>query len=177
MAASASATVPGAHRVTPDHFANALLLCRSLAAAGSTRIGLVLDADHDRRTNFGFSSAITWHGLNEARHFVPPLVTRGDSTAALRTWFKRERPDTIITNEFSSAQSYARIFRRSLTGTVRFVVTSQTDLNKSEIAGIDERPSLIGAAAADLLANMLERRFNDEAAAQTSTLIAGRWVE
>ena len=24
--------------------------------------GLVIDADHDRRTNFGFSSAVTWHG-------------------------------------------------------------------------------------------------------------------
>jgi hypothetical protein len=67
--------------------------------------------------------------------------------------------------------------RRSLTGTVRFVVTSRTGPNKSEIAGIDERPSAIGAAAADLLSNMLERRSRHEAAAQTSTLLAGRWVE
>jgi hypothetical protein len=43
------------------------------------------------------------------RLFVPPLVTRGESIAALRTWFERERPDAIITNEFSSAQSCARI--------------------------------------------------------------------
>ena len=177
VAASASATVPGAHRVTPDHFANALLLCRSLAAAGRTRIGLVIDADHDRRTNFGFSSAITWHGLNEARHFVPPLVTRGDFTEALRAWFACEQPDTIVTNEIASAQLCARLLRRSLTGAVRFVVTSRTGPNKSEIAGIDERPSSIGAAAADLLANMLERRSRHEAAAQTSTLLAGRWVE
>ena len=177
MAASASATVPGAHRVTPDHFANALLLCRSLAAAGSTRIGLVIDADHDRRTNFGFSSAVTWHGLNEARHFVPPLVTRSDFTEALQTWFAREQPDTIVTNEIASAQLCARLLRRSLTGAVRFVVTSRTGPNKSEIAGIDERPLAIGAAAADLLANMLERRSRHEAAGQTSTLLAGRWVE
>ena len=93
------------------------------------------------------------------------------------TIIERERPDAIITNEFSSAQSCARILRRSLTGAVRFVVTSRTGPNKSEIAGIDERPSSIGAAAADLLSNMLERRSRHEAAAQTSTLLAGRWVE
>jgi len=176
VAASASAAVPGAHRVTPDHFGNALLLCRTLAASGQRRIGLVIDADHDRRTNQGFSAAITWHGLNEATRFVPPLVTSGDFTEALRTWFAREQPDTIVTNEFASAQLCARLLRLSLTGAVRFVVTSRAGHGKTEIAGIDERPEAIGAAAADLLTNMVERRARHESAAQLSTLLAGRWV-
>jgi DNA-binding LacI/PurR family transcriptional regulator len=177
VAASASAVVPGAHRVTPDHFANTVLLCRKLTADGRRRIGLVIDADHDRRTNHGFSAAVTWHGLNEAGHFVPPLVTAGTSSVALLKWFNRERPDTIVTNEFASAQACARLLRRSLSGSVRFVVTSRTTPAKAELSGIDERPAAIGAAAVDLLTAMIERRARHDSSTQVSTLLAGRWVE
>ena len=177
ISASASAGVPGAHRVTPHHFANALLLCRRLAERGHRRIGLVIDADHDRRTQHGFVSAVTWHGLNEAAHFVPPLVTTGPDPEPLRAWFVREQPDAIITQELSAARNYARELRHNLNGSVRFVVTSLSRTDTGGLAGIDELPEKIGSAAADLLASRVERGVRNQSESPVSTLLPGHWVE
>lgn len=74
------------------------LRCSSPSCTNNTNRPIFLHRDRARRRS-----------MPPLRHFVPPLVTRGESIAALRTWFERERPDAIITNEFSSAQSCARI--------------------------------------------------------------------
>lgn len=175
VAASASPTGPSVHRVMPHHFANTLLLCRTLATQGHRRIGLVIPAEHDVRSEHGFTAAVTWHGLNELQSHVPPLVAHEASPSGLRAWFARERPDVIITHELSSARDCARVLGRRLAGPPRFVVTSLTGPNPGRIAGIDERPAAIGAAAADLLASMVERRVRGHAASPASTLLTGIW--
>lgn len=177
VAASASATLPGAHRVTPHHFANMLLLCRTLTQQGHRRIGLVIASDHDRRTEHGFTAGVTWHGLNEAAHFVPPYISRQSDPAGLRAWFAREKPDVIITSQLSTARTCAAQLRCKLRGAVRFVCTSRLPTRAAQIAGIDERPELIGAAAADRLASMVERRKPTLTQAPQSTLLTGRWID
>ena len=177
VAASASATLPGAHRVTPHHFANMLLLCRTLTQQGHRRIGLVIASDHDRRTEHGFSAGVTWHGLNEAAYFVPPYISHQSDPAGLRAWFAREKPDAIITSQLSTARTCAAQLRCKLRGPVRFVCTSRLPTRTAQISGIDERPELIGAAAADRLASMVERRKPTLTQAPQSTLLTGRWVD
>ncbi len=178
VSTSASALGPPAHRVMPHHFANTILLCRTLAQRGHRRIGLVIAANHDRRSENGFTAAVTWHGLNETDHFVPPLVTTRQDVEHLRTWYIRERPDAIITNEPQSARECARVLGLKLSGPPRFVVTSLIEsANPGGIAGIDERPDEIGKAAADLLTSMVERRVQGSPDSPASTLLTGRWVE
>ena len=177
VAASASATLPGAHRVTPHHFANMLLLCRTLTQQGHRRIGLVITSDHDRRTEHGFTAGVTWHGLNESAHFVPPYISHQNNPAELRAWFAREKPDVIITSQLSTARACAADLRCKLRGPVRFVCTSRLPTRAAQIAGIDERPELIGAAAADRLASMVERRKPTLTLAPQSTLLTGRWID
>ena len=64
-----------------------------------------------------------------------------------------------------------------LRGPVRFVCTSRLPTRAAQIAGIDERPELIGAAAADRLASMVERRKPTLTLAPQSTLLTGRWID
>lgn len=177
VSASASATQPSVHRVMPHHFANMLILCRTLAKHGHRRIGLVLDADHDRRTEHGFTAGVTWHGLNEARHFVPPFLRRDQTPNGLRAWFKREQPDVVITSELQTAQLAATQLGYPLAGPVRFVITSRMSRTNGNLPGIDERPELIGQAAADLLAGLVERRNRSRSGIPQSTLLTGRWAE
>ena len=178
VSASASATLPGAHRVTPHHFANMLLLCRKLAAQGHRRIGLVLDADHDRRTEHGFTAGVAWHGLNEASALVAPFLRRDNTATGLLAWFDREKPDVIITSELSTAQLAATQLGYTLPGPMRFVITSRMPRSDRNLPGIDERPKLIGQAAADLLAGLVERRNRTPLEVpQSSTLLTGRWVD
>ena len=177
VAASASATLPGAHRVTPHHFANMLLLCRTLTQQGHRRIGLVIASDHDRRTEHGFTAGVTWHGLNEAAHFVPPYISRKSDPTELRAWFEREKPDVIITSQLSTARTCAAQLRCKLHGPIRFVCTSRLPTRAIQISGIDERPEIIGAAAADRLASMVERRKPTLTQATQSTLLTGLYVD
>lgn len=176
VSASASVTGPAAHRVMPHHFANALLLCRNLARSGCRRIGLVMAADHDVRSGHGFSSAVMWHGANEAAQVIPPLVPEEVGLAELRQWFGRERPDAIITNELSSARECARSLGQKIGGPVRFAVTSLNGEKPDGISGIDERPGAIGGAAAEMLTGLIERRVRGQPEAANTTLLNGRWV-
>jgi len=176
VSASASATGPVAHRVMPHHFANALLLCRSLAREGRRRIGLVMSADHDVRSEHGFTSAVMWHGANEAAHAVAPLIAREAGSAELKRWFARENPDAIITNELSAARDCARSVGRKIGGSVRFAATSLNRQDHAGISGIDERPGVIGAAAAEMLAGMIQRGVRGRPESPNTTLLNGRWV-
>jgi LacI family transcriptional regulator len=175
VSTSHSATGPAVHRVTPHHFANTLLLCRTLAAQGCKRIGMVISAQHDVRSEHGFTAAATWHGLREAPRAVPPLVHTETLAEPLRAWFAREKPDAIIANELDAARDYARVLQLKLGGPVRFAVTSLPPNDTSPIGGIDERPAAIGAAAIDLLAGLIERRIRGTPDLATSTLLEGIW--
>ena len=176
VSTSASVLGPVAHRVMPHHFANALWLCRNLARDGRRRIGLVISADHDLRSEHGFSAAVRWHGANEAAHAVPPLVVREGGAAELRRWFAREQPDAIITNEVGAARDCARSLGQKIGGAVRFAVTSLIGEAHAGISGIDERAGAIGGAAAEMLAGMIERRVRGRPESPTATLLNGRWV-
>lgn len=178
VAATSSIVAPSLHRVVPHHFANALLLCRELSALGHRRIGLVIGREHDLRVNHLFTAAVTWHGLNEAREFVPPLVYADSVGSEIRPWFSRTRPDVIVATEDAVALACAQALRLKAPRSVAFACTSIARLGKGEgspIPGIDELPDQIGAAAVDLLTNMVEKRVQGVPAATTVTLISGRW--
>lgn len=177
VAASASVVGPAVHRVMPHHFANTLLLCRTLAARGHRRIGLVIPADHDLRSAHGFTAAVAWHGLNEAHAAIPPLVTRGDLATNVRAWCRRHRPDVIVTPELDSARECARVLGRRLGASLPFAVTSLPGDGAAGVAGIDEQPGAIGAAAVDLLAHLVERRTRGLPESPASTLLTGQWGE
>jgi hypothetical protein len=112
----------------------------------------------------------------EATHAVPPLVVREGEVAELRRWFARESPDTIIANELSSARECARILGLKIGGAVRFAVTSMMAEKHEGVSGIDERPGIIGGAAAEMLAAMVERRERGRPEALNAMLLNGRWV-
>jgi DNA-binding LacI/PurR family transcriptional regulator len=178
VAATSSLIAPALHRVMPHHFANALLLCRELAAAGHRRIGLVIGREHDLRVNHLFTAAVTWHGLNEAAELVPPLVYAESLAGELRPWFARHRPDAIVATEYPAVRACLHALRLSVPGRVGFACTSvgkTGDRETEKIPGIDELPEQIGAAAVDLLSSMIERRICGLPAATTSSLIQGCW--
>lgn len=177
VAATSSMIAPEVHRATPHHFANALLLCRRLAAAGFRRIGFVTTREHDLRVNHVFSAVVTWHGLNEAAAAVKPLVIERDPPQELAAWFQREQPDVIVATDERSCRDYAKWLRLRMPGPVGFACTSGLPGGEgnSVVGGIDEGPAGIGAAAVDILASLIERRVRGLPDSPTVSLLAGSW--
>lgn len=166
---------PSVHRVIPNHFANTLLLCRKLAAYGYRRLGLVIDADQEVRVNHAFSAAVVRHNLEGRRVSVPPFIYERLEPSALRSWYRRERPDAIIATSDGYGREYARILGLSIPGPV--AVASTNTNPQAAIAGIDERPREVGAAGVNLLAAMIQHGERGLPTHPTTTQIQGAWLD
>jgi len=176
VAATSSLLAPDLHRIVPSHYANTLLLCTKLWQRGYRRIGLVIDAGHDSRVNHVFSAAMVWHQYRFAgRVVVPPLIYEQAGPTGLKLWFRRTRPDAVITRDAEHAREFAEALGLELGGPVAFACTYANPA--SGCAGIDECPGEIAAAAIDRLASMIQHGERGIPAVPTVTLVRGKWLE
>ena len=166
---------PEFHRVVPHQFGNTLTMCEALSRIGYRRLGLVLPAQHDLTVHHGFSAAVAWQGMLGGTELVHPLIYASALTAAaLRTWFKRERPDVIIAPGEADCREIAAHLNLTIPGHVGFAVGNRLD--GSTLAGIDERPSAIGTAAVDLLHTTMLAGGQGIPTVPTIAMVPGCWV-
>ena len=175
VAATTSVMAPVINRVTPDHFSNAILLCRELAARGYRRIGFVTSREHDLRVKHLFDAALVWHGLRLAGALLPPLVLPKQTDDDLVAWFRRERPDAVVGPNYEELDWIAQTLRREAAGRLAVACTTTTGSQARHLSGIDERPDEVGAVAVELLAGMVARRFRGLPTSPTSTTVSGIW--
>jgi DNA-binding LacI/PurR family transcriptional regulator len=168
---------PQFHRVVPHQFGNALQICRTLAARGYRRIGLVLPTEHDVRVHHGFSGAVAWQNLIGGTELVRPLLHDAalPTRATVRAWFAREAPDAIVAAGDKECRPIAQMLGLRVPGPVAFV--SANKAGRSVFAGIEERPEEIGAAAIEQLAGMIQRGDKGVPAVPKVTMVDGRWIE
>lgn len=166
---------PEFHSVTPHQFGNMLLLCAELERRGYRRIGLVIHADHDRGVHFGFTGAMARHQSFGTGARVEPLIYETPAPSGAKAWYRRAKPDVIIATDAQDCRVLAEGLGLAFGARVGFAVT--TGAVAGELAGIDENPAEVGAAAVDLLAARLQRNELGLPLARTVTMIQGRWVE
>lgn len=174
VATTSSVIAPNLHRVIPDHFRNTRLLCSSLRALGYHRIGLVQSREHVERIYHAFNAAVAWHGMFFEDEIVAPLIYDGLVPEKIAAWFRRERPDVIVTHSESLCARFAKMLGLKIPGPVGFATTSTTPTSGS--AGINELTAEIGAAAVDLLTGLIQRGEKGVPAVPTTTQLPGRWV-
>jgi len=165
---------PDFHRVVPHQFGNTLLLCEELAKLGYRRIGLVSPQRLDVVVHHGFAAAVAWQSLLGGTEMVRPLVYAGEIPVDLPRWFKRERPDVIIASGETECRMIARLLKLTIPGPVGFAVTDW--YKQPDIAGIDERPLEIGAAAIDLLHTKIMSGNVGIPKVPTVAMVPGEWV-
>lgn len=175
VAATSSIRAPVMHRVIPNHYANTLKLCEKLALLGYRRVGLAIDAIQDVRVNHAFSAAVTWHNYQAQGIVIPPMIFTKPDPQGLKAWYKREKPDALITSDHISSQQFASILDVKIGGAMAFVCTSTQPT--SGISGIDEIPTEIAAIAVDRLAGLIQNSEKGIPKHATSTLLEGHWTE
>lgn len=174
VTATYSVTSPEFHRVVPHQFGNALRICRELAGLGYRRIGLVQASNQDLAVHHGFSAAVTWQNLLGGTEMVQPLLYQGQEPEEVEPWFKQERPDVIITSGAGDSRMIARQLGLEIPGPVGFAVMNW--YGQADMAGIDEHPSEIGQAAADLLHSKIINGSFGIPKVPTLSMVSGRWV-
>ena len=177
ISATPSLLSPRLHTVTPNHYDNTLLACRALQAAGFRRIGLAVSRDWNRRVKFRWSGGVAWQNQFGGTEPVAPLITDPPGPevdpAAFADWLQRERPDVVMTDvQVRSAMAAALA---ALPASTRPKVVSMNWPDHACIAGVDQRPGHIGAAAIELLTGLLNRGERGVPAQPHTTMIDGLW--
>ena len=177
VAATSSVVSPSFHRIIPNHFDNMLLACRSLTEMGFHRIGLAMTRNWDKRVNYRWTGAYTWHAQFCSTDPVAPLIVddlNPDLTPDVLTrWIVRERPDAVIlqTMDWTIVQSALGPLRLSM----RPAIVTMNWPDPGADCGIDQCVERIGTVTIEQLAAMINRGETGVAEKFNSTLIDGVW--
>ena len=147
-------------RVSPDHYNNCGDALEALYAAGYRRVGLVLPATMQRRTNYLWHARylqFVWARAGELA--VLPLfetpVDRRYLPKEFRAWFEENRPEVILTVD----EEVERLFKQAEVKVPEAVAWAVLDWGAhyfgGRVTGLDQRMGTLGEAAAELVARKL----------------------
>ncbi|HRJ46051.1 MAG TPA: LacI family DNA-binding transcriptional regulator [Opitutaceae bacterium] len=173
-------TEPSLHRASTNMTRGILQATRELAARGYRRIGLAVTEWIDARSDHTYTGAM----LNYQRQIPPrdrvPLLLFPKNNIAkeehiFRAWFRRYRPDVILSFERYVPEWLCSGLGLRIPETIGLVV-HDWDLRCTGFAGIDHQRSHVVAAAVDMLAAQLLHNERGVPAVARQVLIEPSWV-
>ena len=148
---------PQLHTIQPDHYLSMRRCLETLTERGYRRIGLCLEARKDARVDHKWSSGfLSYFRLNDQKLAVPPLIESTVDKKSFNVWFKRYRPDIIISHAQAITGWLEELSMRvpQDTGFFRINVTERS----TPCAGLNLQPDRLGATAVEAVVGMLHRR-------------------
>lgn len=165
---------PDLHRTAPHHFHGILTAIKKLRTLGYERIGLSVFAGSSKRVDdLWFAGALLAEQLHPGLT-VKVFLFDNDSVRHIAPWAQNHHLDVIISDN-PEVLTELRGHGIAMPGTIDYATLNWTP-SQPEIAGIDQRPSAIGAAAIDLVIAQLNRGERGPPRLPATTLIEGTWV-
>ncbi|HVW21739.1 MAG TPA: LacI family DNA-binding transcriptional regulator [Opitutaceae bacterium] len=163
--------------VCHDHFYGSMTAVQECLRLGYRRPGLLLLESHNanlqHRWEAGFRSALA--ALATGQRLAPLVCPHWPEGKALRDWLHRRRPDVIITPDHETVGRALASIGCVVPGDVGLVSLACPE-EGGRITGIHQNGRLIGASAADMLIDLVERHERGYPAHGTALMIEGRWV-
>lgn len=165
---------PVLHRTTAHHFHAFLVANRTLRQRGYTRIGFCLYRGTSTRVDdLWLSGALLSHHHHPDAP-VKVFLFNDDTRADIPKWAVAERLEVVVSDNPIALSELQRGGVRA-PGDIDFANLSWTKANP-EIAGIDQRPESIGAAATDLLIAQIRRGERGIPDIAVTSMVEGAWV-
>lgn len=168
---------PALHCVCCNHYRSMLSVLAELGARGYRRPGLYIERGRDERTQHRFSAAFRSVQENGAGVIepVPPLLWTERRRHEFTGWFRRHRPDVVLSH-FTDVIEWMEGCGARVPATHGFV--SLNVLYRAQpCAGLDQQPRELGARSVELLIAQLQRNERGVPRWPTTTTILGRWVD
>ncbi len=167
---------PALHCVCCNHYRSMIGLLTRLVARGYQRPGLYMERGRDERTQYRFGSAFrTFQETQPGVEQVPMLVVEDRRQKEFETWFRRHRPDVVVSH-FTDAIEWMEACGARVPETHGFV-TLNTVYSQRPCAGLDQQPRELGARAVELLIAQLQRNELGVPVSPTTTMVPAKWVE
>lgn len=167
---------PPLHLVCTDHYRSMTELLALLYARGYRRPGLVLEKGRDERLQLRQSAAFrAFQESHRSVGRVPILYTPDYSPEKFLPWFKRNRPDVVLSHRDKTID-WIEETGKPVPQRCGFVLLNVV-LQTRPCAALDLQPRQLGARAVELLAGQLQQNEMGSPAWPTSTMLAARWIE
>ncbi len=179
VTAGSSISLPRLHRVTANCLDGVRQALRRLRRLGYERIGLALRTAEDERADGHWSAGY----VSEQLKFPPLdrvplfLADEGDwNEEAFHDWFRTAEPDAVLSCQPEVISWLEQIGAR-VPEDAGFVQLSLEGGNGATHTGIDLNLPAIGAAAVDLLVEMVRRNECGVSPSPQTLLLETRWVQ
>ena len=171
---------PQLHVVMNHQFRNMRHLVQHLHDLGYRRIGFAMPATTDERVDHNYIGGfwVAQQELPPASARLAPLLAPAFGAAVFRRWFRRVRPDAVIT----SASWAHQVIQWLATGDLAVprdvgVAVASIPFGDPAISGIDENVRAVGAMAVDTVVGMIHRNETGIPANPWRILAEGTWFQ
>lgn len=167
---------PALHCVCCNHYRSMTALGARLIERGYRRPGLFLESGRDERMQHRFSAAFrSFQETTPGIERVPMLLTPGRRKEEFSAWFKKEKPDVVLSH-FTEVIDWMESCGARVPQTHGFASLNLLYQTRP-CAGLDQQPRELGARAVELLIAQLQRNERGVPEWPTTTTIPARWVE
>ena len=167
---------PVLHCVCCNHYRSLMLTLAQLVERGYRRPGLFLERGRNERIHYRWGAA--FHAFQQShpvRSPVPPLFSVTLGREEFTRWFRRNRPDVVISHHTETIDWMESCGAR-VPDTHGFVCLNLLYKNRP-CAGLDQQPRQLGARSVEMLIAQLQRNERGVPEWPTTTTIPARWVE
>jgi DNA-binding LacI/PurR family transcriptional regulator len=152
------------------------LALQEMRALGYRRVGLAIDEDTDDRSHHQTLAHFLWDQSQQKRsERVAPLFAPVIDRPALARWLKEEHPDGIISTR-NHLFGLLRELGRSVPRDIGFASLAASARDVPSLAGVDERPGVVGTSTIDLLVAQLQREEYGLPSSRRLLLVEGSWI-
>jgi DNA-binding LacI/PurR family transcriptional regulator len=165
---------PNLHRTTPHHFHGILLAVRELRRLGYRRIGFCIFAGTSKRVDDLWLAGMLLCQQNLPQMRLPFFLFDDRTLRQIPAWCRKEKLEVVIGGE---PVILAELQRAGMYGKEVDYATVNWVSDEPDIAGIDQRPDQIAAAAIDLVIAQVQRGERGIPAVPITTMVEGQWVD
>lgn len=170
-------TNPMLHTVAATQFRGMALTVQQMQARGYRRIGLILQSTHHQRSDNNYLGGfLAQQFVAGVEQIVPPLfVDLYDNVEAIGRWFRKFRPDAIVTGDHRFLEKAEHLGLRvpERIGAACAVLPNL----EGRMSGMCEDCFHIGEVAVDFLVAMIQRGERGVPTHQQRVHVEGIWVE
>ena len=167
---------PPLHFSSNDQFSTALEAVHRLWGYGYRRMGLVLSPEVDAMVDYRFSAGF-WAGQEGLAgcERIPTFPFHHAREASFRAWHAQHRPDVILCIHHE-VKTWIEEMRIKIPEEVGLAHLDRDD-ELPDWAGMNQRNTLVGAAAIDMLVGRLHRNETGLPEFQEASFNQSTWVE
>jgi LacI family transcriptional regulator len=166
---------PVLHRATPHHFHAILTAVRKLWKQGYTRIGFCLFAGTSPRVDDLWLAGALLTRQHNPDAGVKIFLFDDDTRSKIPDWAIAEKLEVIVSDNLQALHELQRRGIRA-PGDIDYATVNWSKA-EPEIAGVNQRPDSIGAAAIDIAIAQLRRAERGIPEIPVTSMVEGIWVD